>query len=147
MTATGHALLGTMIAAKIGNPALAIPLAIASHIITDAIPHWDTATNIRKKTKKKVFIESTIDVLVGFILSFLLLSLFFPKTGFPYVFVVILASQSFDWLMAPYYFFGIKLFKWAHTFQKLFNNDLDKPWGIVTQIAVLIIVFALTKII
>ena len=53
MTATTHALIGTIIAAKIGNPALAIPIAIASHIAADAIPHWDTATNRKKKTFKK----------------------------------------------------------------------------------------------
>lgn len=39
MTATAHAIIGTVIAAKVGNPVLAVPIALASHIIADAIPH------------------------------------------------------------------------------------------------------------
>jgi hypothetical protein len=35
MTATGHALIGTVIAAKIGNYALAIPIALGSHFLAD----------------------------------------------------------------------------------------------------------------
>ena len=52
MTATGHAIIGTVIAVKIGNPALAVPLAIASHIAADAFPHWDEGTNSKKKVRK-----------------------------------------------------------------------------------------------
>ena len=146
MTATTHALIGTIIAAKIGNPALAIPIAIASHIAADAIPHWDTATNRKKKTFKKLFIHSLIDVILGFALSYLLIFLFFPQTNLAYTFSVILASQFFVWATAPYYFFKIKAFKWAYSFQKLFDNDLDLPWGLVIQVILLLsLVFAAVK--
>lgn len=146
MTATGHAIIGTIIAAKIGNPALAVPIAIASHIAFDAIPHWDTATNRRKKSFKKLFIDSSIDVILGFILSYLLIVLFFPKTNIAYAFLMIIASQFPDWATAPYYFFKIKAFKWAYSFQKLFDRDLDAPWGIVTQVILLLVLVALAKV-
>ncbi|MBI2622772.1 MAG: hypothetical protein HYW64_01620, partial [Candidatus Levybacteria bacterium] len=129
MTATGHAVIGTVIAAKVGNPALAIPLALASHIAADFIPHWDTGTNREKKGLQRVLFETIFDVLLSFALSYGLLVFLFPKTEPLYAFLIILASQSFDWLMAPYYFFGIKAFKWAYDLQKLFDNKLDKPWG------------------
>ena len=61
MTATGHALIGTVIAAKIVNPALAIPIALGSHFLADAIPHWDTGTNRDKKSKTRFVVESSID--------------------------------------------------------------------------------------
>jgi len=145
MTATSHALIGTVIAAKIGNPALAIPLALASHVISDMIPHWDTATNIEKKGKKRVIIDSFFDVIIGFILSFLIVIFLFPQTNLGYVFVIILASQALDWLIVPYYLFDINLplSKAVYKFQKSFDNSLDKPWGIVTQVATVIAVILL----
>jgi len=145
MTATTHALIGTIIAAKIGNPALAIPIAVASHIVVDAIPHWDTATNRNKKTFKRMFTDSFWDVIIGFVLSYILIFLFFPTTNLAYAFLIIIASQFLDWATAPYYFFKIKAFKWVYSFQKLFDNDLDLPWGIVTQIILIIALVALVK--
>ena len=137
MTATSHAVIGTIIAAKIGNPALAIPIAMTSHIAADLIPHWDTGTNGHSKGKASMSIlrNSVIDVLLGFILSYLLIYYFFPQTNLSYAFLIIIMSQLFDWLMIPYYFFGIKkpLFKSVYKFQKLFDNRLDKPWGIISQ--------------
>ncbi|MDP2649492.1 MAG: hypothetical protein Q8P10_01470 [bacterium] len=135
MTATGHAVIGTVIAAKIGNPALAVPIALASHIAADMIPHWDLATNGGRKKGKRLIVESALDVFLGFILSFVLVNLFFPKTDLLYVFFIVLIAQSFDWLMVPYYFLNIDLppFNWAYRLQKKFDRELDKPWGIVTQ--------------
>lgn len=148
MTATGHAILGTIIAAKVANPYLAIPIAIASHIAADIFPHWDTATNARKKTKKRVIVDSFFDLILGFAISFAIIFLLFPQTNLLYVLLVILASQGLDWLMLPYYFFRIKfpLFIWAYKFQKSFNHSLDKPWGIINQIAILVLIVILAKI-
>ncbi|MBF8249776.1 MAG: Uncharacterized protein HW400_377 [Candidatus Levybacteria bacterium] len=146
MTATAHALIGTIIAAKIGNPTLAIPIAIASHVVADAIPHWDTGTNRENKGFKKMFIDTFLDVALGFYLSYLLVILFFPKTDPGYVFIMIIASQLLDWLTAPYYFFHIKAFRWFYFFQKSFNNDLALPWGLVTQIVPLGLLLILAKI-
>lgn len=135
MTATGHAIIGTVIAAKIGNPALAIPIALASHVVADAIPHWDLATNGGRKKGKKLIYESFFDVLIGFVSSFIILGLFFPNTNIGYAFFIVLVSQFFDWLMVPYYFLNINIppFNWAYRFQKLFDNEMNKPWGIIYQ--------------
>lgn len=146
MTATSHAVIGTVIAAKIGNPYLAIPLAFLSHIVADMVPHWDVGTNRRLKTKRAMRIQAALDVILGFVVSYFLIVFLFPQTNLIYAFVVILAAQALDWLMAPYYFFGIKQFKWAYDFGKKTNKDLDKPWGIIYQAAVLIFLVILAKI-
>lgn len=145
MTATGHAIVGTVIAAKIGNPALALPLALASHVVTDAMPHWDTGTNRIGKSRRRLFIDAAMDVGLGFLLSYLLIIWLFPQTNLSYAFLLIVVSQLPDWLTAPYYFFHIKLFKWAYSFQKLFDNELDLPWGLVTQATVLILSIILAR--
>jgi len=145
MTATGHAIIGTLIAAKIGNPVLAIPIAIVSHVVIDTVPHWDTATNRKNKSFKKLFWQSFLDVILGFILSYLIVFSLFPKTNLIYVFIMIIAAQLLDWVTALYYFFRIKSFKCVYSFQKLFNNDLGLPWGGITQIAVILILVAAAK--
>lgn len=146
MTATGHAIIGTVIAAKFGNPYLAIPIAIASHFLADTFPHWDTATNLRKKGTGRVFTETVFDVALGLILSYLVLNFLSPGANFLYAFLIIIFAQLPDWIMSPYVFFKIKLFKWAYDMQQPFNKKLDKPWGIINQIAVLILMVILAKV-
>lgn len=135
MTATGHAIIGTVIAAKVGNPALAIPLAFASHFLADALPHWDTGYHRGNKTRNKFFIESGIDVFVGFLASFVLLQLFFPATNLFYAFFMILIAQLPDWLTAPYLFLDLKIppFSWMYKLQKIFDTHLGMPWGVINQ--------------
>lgn len=145
MTATAHAIIGTLIAARIPEPLIAIPLAVASHIAADMIPHWDTATNVKTKGKYRVIIDTMYDIALGFFLSFLLIAYFFPTTNPMYVILMILVSQSLDWLTAPYYFWNIKLpiFRLAYTFQKKFDNTMDAPWGIISQTVILALLIVL----
>lgn len=145
MTATSHALVGTVIAAKIGNPALAIPIALISHIVLDEIPHWDTMTNRKSKTWIRTFWESVFDGLLALTLSYSLIIFLFPHTSFLYALVIMLFAVLPDILHAPYTFFGIKQFKWAYIFGKLTNTSLDKPWGVITQFITVILVILLGK--
>lgn len=145
MTATSHAIIGLVIAAKISNPYLAIPLAVASHVVADLFPHWDTGTNHNKKTGKRFFFESAIDVTAGFLLSYVFLNLFFPTTSLVYAFFVIIASQLLDWGSAPYVFFKIRTFPFPqlYYFQKRFDSRLDKPWGIINQVIIVLVILAI----
>ncbi|MEK7186628.1 MAG: hypothetical protein AAB675_04705 [Patescibacteria group bacterium] len=146
MTATGHAIIGTVIAVKVGNPALAIPLALVSHLAADAFPHWDEGTNSKLKTKNRLFGEAFFDVIFGFTISYLLVFFLFPQINILYVFLVVVFAQLPDWITAPYYFFGIQEFKIFHTLQKKFDNRLDAPWGIINQVAILGLIVALAMI-
>lgn len=148
MTATGHAVIGTVIAAKVGNPVLAIPIALLSHVAADIFPHWDSGTNGKTKSRKRMFFESAIDVCAGFAVSYAILFFFFPNTSLIYAFFMIIVSQSFDWISAPYYIFKIRFmpFKRFYEFQSSINSKLDKPWGIINQVAVLILIVALGKL-
>ena len=143
MTATGHAVIGTVIAATIHDPTIAIPLAVTSHVAADLFPHWDVATNKESKGWNMVVRDSVLDVVMGFIVSFLLVHFLFPSTSYAYVIVLIIAAQALDWLTAPYYFFKVKLFKPFYTFQKSFDNQMDKPWGIIGQTALIAVIIFL----
>jgi hypothetical protein len=41
MTGLNHALTGALVAASINEPLLALPAALLSHFVIDAIPHWN----------------------------------------------------------------------------------------------------------
>jgi hypothetical protein len=43
MTATNHALTGAIIGLAVGQPAIAVPAAFASHFVCDALPHYGSA--------------------------------------------------------------------------------------------------------
>lgn len=148
MTATAHAVIGTVIAAKFGNPLLAVPLAFASHFLADMFPHWDAGTHRREKTKMRFLTEAFFDVMLSFSVSYAMIFFLFPQTNIFYTFFIVIIAQLPDWLMAPYLFFKIKfpLFKLAYTIQHKFDHRLDKPWGIINQVAVLIFITALAKL-
>lgn len=147
MTATAHAVLGTVIAAKIGNPLLAVPLSFTSHFVADMIPHWDVGIGWRKKSKERFFIESVIDVILGYGLSYLLIIFLFPATDLYYAFLLITISQLPDWLMVPYLYLKNKLpfFKFFYTMQHHLNHSLNSPWGIINQVVILVALIALAK--
>jgi hypothetical protein len=50
-----HALTGAVIGLAIGKPAVAVPLALASHFICDIIPHYDLQQPDRQKLKSRFF--------------------------------------------------------------------------------------------
>lgn len=147
MTATSHAIVGVIIAAKIPDPVIAIPLALGSHIILDLIPHWDAGTHFHKKTGHQLFQEAALDVCIGYITAYTILFLFFPNTNFIYAFWMIFAAQFLDYLPTPYYMFHVKnkLFKFFFDFSDKINSRLDKPWGILTQVVFLASIFIIAK--
>ena len=148
MTATGHALVGTVIAAKVGNPALAIPIALASHFLCDALPHWDTGHGRENQTKNRFVTATVIDVLLSFVLSYLLIVLFFPTTNLLYAFIIIIVCQLPDWLTAPYLFLNWKFapFTWIYEIQKRFDSSIGLPWGFINQVVAIVALIVLAKI-
>lgn len=58
MTAPNHALTGALIGLTIANPWLALPLAFVSHLVCDAIPHYDPPEqNISKRIVSRAFVR------------------------------------------------------------------------------------------
>ncbi len=148
MTATGHALIGTVIAAKIGNPALAIPIALGSHFLADALPHWDTGYNRRQKSRLRFFLESLVDLILSFVLAWIVLVWFFPTTSLSYAFIIIIVSKLPDWLTVPYLFLNLDFppFSYMYDLQKKFDTHLGPPWGVINQVVVVVGLIILAKI-
>lgn len=148
MTATGHAVIGTVIAATMPNPLFAAPVAVLSHLAADYFPHWDSGTHEKTKTRKRIMYEAVVDVSIGFIVSYLILTFIFPNTSLFYAFIMIILAQGFDWAWAPEYFFKMKnpISDIALYLGRIFNNRLDKPWGIINQVAILVALIAIARL-
>ena len=109
MLELAHALTGGVIAYEIGNPALSLPLAFASHFVVDLLPHWNPPLSaekkrfgfISKKTTFLVVVDSLIGLTLGLFLAFKALPdikrMFFVVAG---CFLAIFP----DLVEAPFYF-------------------------------------------
>jgi hypothetical protein len=134
MTATAHALVGGAIAAAVPDPVLGLSLSFASHPFLDMIPHWDLGLGWRLKNKFTLFLESSLDLLVGILLAYLI----FGKAVNPVYFLAcIFASEIWDILMMPYLLLAWKFppFSTVYKFQHGIQSNVRLPWGILTQAA------------
>lgn len=146
MTATAHALIGASLAVKITNPYIGIPLAIISHFAADLVPHWDAGTNHKNKSLTRLKLEATLDVLLGFGLVFLI----FRNLVDPiYLFAMVIAAQSPDWLEAPSWMFGLKIppFSWLDWLGHNLQSRMQLPWGLVTQVVTvgLLVIYSISS--
>ena len=144
MTATAHAIVGTLLAVRFTDPVAALPLALGSHYLTDLVPHWDSGTNRKQKSEKRFITEAIIDGIVGIIVSFLIYYYIFGLTNFFYLYLVVGFSVLPDIVtMFTRFIFKIKnpLWNWNNRFQSKLNQKLQLPWGILTQILVIGVVY------
>jgi len=65
MTATNHALTGAVIGLTIGNPFVALPAALLSHFVCDAMPHYGPTTEERTLLRSRGFaVRLLVDALL-----------------------------------------------------------------------------------
>ncbi|MBI4038149.1 hypothetical protein HY387_00645 [Candidatus Daviesbacteria bacterium] len=144
MTATAHALVGGAIAASISNPVIGLPLAALSHPLMDMTPHWDFGCGWRKKNKIILFGQSCFDVALGLFLTYL----FFGRSvDLTYLAAAVFISEAWDLLMVPY-LFGLKFLPFSafYNVQSAINVNIKLPWGILTQVATVVVTVLLLKV-
>lgn len=146
MLETPHVIVGAVIASKIGNPWLSVPLAFASHFLLDKVPHWNPYLSteikitgkLKTSTVKIIGIDSELALLCGLILALR----FLPNLSK----VLVIVTACFfailpDLLEFPYYFLHTKnplIKKWV-VIQKHLQTDTTVFYGLFTQV---LIVFA-----
>lgn len=102
MTATNHALTGALIGLVVANPAIAIPVAFASHFVCDSLPHFGLTG--KDALRSKTFIWMLV---IDALLCVLLVATLF-------------SSQSIHWLLASICAFTAASpdFMWIPKFQR-----------------------------
>jgi hypothetical protein len=145
MLNASHALIGASLAKLVPNPYLGLPLSLASHFLTDLIPHWDLRTRKTKRSKPKIVVYSLTDAFIGYLIGYLL---FASSVPLPYLAAMMFTSQLPDWLEAPYHVFDWRFppFSNIKKFQSKLHRKLDLPWGLVTQILILFLAICLSRL-
>jgi len=144
MTATVHAVVGTFIAARFVDPYAAVPIAFASHYTLDMVPHWDSATNRVNKSDKKLLLEALIDTLIAVTVSFVLYGYLFDLENYSYLILIVGVSLLPDVVTFLTRFVFKKkniLWNWNNRLQIKLNRRLQLPWGILTQIIAVGVVY------
>jgi hypothetical protein len=103
MRAINHAMTGAVIGLAVSEPFLAIPLAIASHFVLDAIPHHGERTNSFTSPVFRILLVS--DAILCFALVVVLIAVH-PKHWLLAAFCA-LAAAGVDFMQAPRYFRSI----------------------------------------
>ena len=140
MLETPHVVVGAAIAVKVGNPALAIPLAFASHFVLDKIPHWNphlfTETQKLGHPAKKSTLVAFADVGLALIIGLWVTAKF---SGDPLrmltVLACCLASVLPDLVKWPYYYLKSRwkpLTKWV-LFERNMQVNANFVPGVLTQ--------------
>ncbi len=112
MTATNHFVTGALIASVEPNHALGLVLALLSHVLLDAIPHFGVAV----ENNLKIFVPVLV---VDSALAAALILVIFFRQPHEYLWVISggIAAASADLLSIPYFISSIK--KRPHKFGKV----------------------------
>ena len=134
MTGFSHATTGVVIALAVHNPVLALPMALASHFVLDAIPHYgdDNLDGSNKAFRRFIL----IDAIAGFSISALMFFLL-PEQRVLIVLCAIMATIP-DLMWLPNHIRQInnqpskphnRLMRWHYDIQ--FEHPV---WGIAAEV-------------
>lgn len=97
MTASNHVITGAVIGAAVANPYAALPMALASHVALDALPHF----GMENHTSKKFLYFLSLDA--GIAAAILLSILFLNPTGALLIMACAIVAASPDLLWLPHW--------------------------------------------
>lgn len=154
MLETPHVVVGAAIATKIGNPALAIPLAFLSHFVLDQIPHWNphfyTETKKFGTPKRNSTVFAVAEELLAFGVGLFIASRFLPDYGrVATILAASFAAVASDQVKFPYFFFKWRyaaLERWVK-FERTLQVETSIVPGMLIQIVITLagLYFALSK--
>jgi len=136
VTGINHVVTGSLIAAVLPQPLLAIPLAFLSHFVLDTLPHYGHEHDERywlTRAYTKVLIADGI-LTAGFFIALLALT----PANWMLLFACGVAGLLPDILWIPYYLHDLKHpeSKERHPVSKLLKRIQlgERPWGIYVEI-------------
>jgi hypothetical protein len=137
VTAVNHALTGTVIGLVVGEPLIAIPAALASHFVCDALPHWTPDTPPDKRLRSNSFRNYLIAEASLCFLLVLVLVLARPEHWL-LASVCAFVATSPDLLWIPRYVKTLSGKKWSPNLYSRFSLGIQwfiKPIGAAVEIA------------
>lgn len=137
MTAVNHALTGTVIGLVVGQPLIALPAALASHFICDALPHFGSKLPAAARLKTNNFRNYLILEAALCMLLVLCLAVLQPQHWFLASACAFLATSP-DLLWINRYLKVRRGRHWKRNAYERFAGDIqwfERPIGGVVEIA------------
>ena len=142
MRAINHALTGALIGLTVSEPAIALPVALASHYVLDAVPHWDPVSNklspaVRQKWQRSKLFKQFLFA-DGALCFLLVLALFVTKPHHWLVacFCAFLAAAP-DLISINYYIHVLRKKQWKAGLYNRFAKSIqwfERPIGLAVEI-------------
>ncbi len=139
-----HAVVGAVIAYKVGNPALALPLSFLSHFALDLLPHWNPHLNremklygrITDRTRRIIIMDVILSLIAGGYIAYL------AHPDIKREIIILLGAFAGvlpDVAEAPFFFFKSKnnFLKRLISFQSKIQFDVPLVPGVISQILLL----------
>jgi hypothetical protein len=135
MRAINHALTGAVIALVIHEPVVALPLAVGSHFVCDAIPHYDNKVWLNHKGFRfKVFL--VLDALLcGLLVLWLYL---YAGTNWPLMAACAFAAAAPDFGHLPYWLKELRGKRYKRNIVDRFHSWIQwaaQPQGAALELA------------
>ncbi len=151
MLLTPHTFVGLTIAASIPNPFISVPLSFVMHFFGDKVPHWDFFSNTTRDERLKgwrvfaVIADICLGLAAGLTATFFALWKLSDASLALNFFLCSFASVLPDALEAPHLFFGVNdpFTRTLLFVQHKMQYQAKLPWGIISQIAVILVCLAL----
>lgn len=137
MTATNHALTGAAIGLIIGNPYIALPVALLSHFVCDAIPHFRVAIEGDAFMQQPWF-KTYLIAEAGLCLAIVALLASLKPLNWELAVVCAFVAASPDLLSINRFNKSINNKKWQPTLYGKFATKIqwfERPIGAVVEIA------------
>ena len=146
MLSIAHSATGAIIAAKVQNPFLYVPIVLALHYLQDFIPHWDVGTGLTNGSRKRIhaFFLEWIDLVLSAGLIFALYplpsSLDFSSLH-PYIGAFIALVPDFLEFPINFLHWDIPLIKPINNFHHRFHHSTPNVFiGLLPQIALILLI-------
>jgi len=134
MTTSNHALVGSLIALSLKQPALVIPLAFVSHYILDVLPHFgntNPSLDAHQKFRKHLFVE-----VLGLVGLILLIATGIYGWNLVTIAAIIATLPDIEWPLR-YIFFTAKGEKPRDTLTSRLHKRIqwcEREWGLIVEI-------------
>ena len=151
MLLTPHTFVGVAIATSVSNPLVAVPLSFVMHFFGDKVPHWDFYSNTPMEKRRTgwrplaVMADLVLGVAVGLSFTYYALWSMGDTALALNIFLCGIASVLPDALEGPYIYYEKvpKLSMFIYRIQKKAQFQAPLPWGVLTQILVVVVCLGL----
>ncbi len=146
MLLTPHTFVGVALGVAINNPFIAVPLSFCMHFLGDKVPHWDFYSNTKKEERVvgwrpvAVMADLALGVVVGLTSTLYALWVMHDSSLALNIFLCGIAAVLPDALEAPYIFMKKepKILSHITKIQKKMQFQAPLPWGVLTQVLVIL---------